>query len=520
MIMSSVAMKITRMRLLPAAVFAPQDEDQGLARKSASGGIITMGSQAVLFALSMLRTVVLARLLTPGDFGLISMVAVITGFAGMFKDAGLSLATVTQGQITPAQISNLFWTNALISTGLGGCILLGSPLVASFYSQPELAAITAALAVPFVISGLTIQHQALLRRQMRFGALAVIHIATQVVSLAMVTMLAWLGWRYWALVAGSVLEALCTLSLALFFCPWVPGRIQKGVGSRRMFAFGGHIAAFNFVNYFSRNLDNILIGRYIGADALGLYSRAYSLFMLPFSKVRGPMTEVAMPALSRLREQPKRFVAYFRRYLDLVATVIVPIVAYSILEADFVIGTLLGDQWLDAVPIFKILAVAGLVQAIASFARGLTLIPFGFTARYLRWGVANSVVKVISFVVGLRYGVIGIAAAYAITDLIVLIPSLLYSFKGTPVRLGMFFQSLAAPSAITVAAVLIALGMRFALPVDATGGHLLVLAVTGSSYVGLSLCREPVRETITLVAVRLRPRRERRSLKSIAGQCR
>ncbi|MFC1794045.1 oligosaccharide flippase family protein, partial [Planctomycetota bacterium] len=187
--------------------------------RSVRGGMTTMSAQVIKFILSTTGIVVLARLLTPNDYGLIGMVAVVVNFAAMFKDAGLSMATVQKDKITHDQISTLFWINILISAFLGICILTVSPLVARFYGRPELTAVTAALSVSFIISGLMIQHQALMRRHMQFGKLAIIQIASQVITLVVTIVLALQGWRYWALVGGSISTALAGLLLTFFFCP-------------------------------------------------------------------------------------------------------------------------------------------------------------------------------------------------------------------------------------------------------------------------------------------------------------
>ena len=189
-------------------LFDSEHLSQNLAQKSVRGGAFTMTGQAIQFILRTTGTVVLARLLTPNDYGLFGMVAVIVGFAQMFKDAGLSMATVQKDSISHEQISTLFWINVLISIFLGICVLAASPLVTMFYGRPELTAVTAVLSISFIISGLMIQHQALLRRHMQFGTLAIIQIASQFITLVVTIVLALFGWRYWALVAGAITTAL------------------------------------------------------------------------------------------------------------------------------------------------------------------------------------------------------------------------------------------------------------------------------------------------------------------------
>ena len=462
-----------------------------------------MTSQGVSFILQMVGTVVLARLLTPADYGLITMVAVVVNFVTMFKDAGLSMATVQKDNITHEQISTLFWINVFISIALGLCVLVSSPLVAWFYGKPELTAITAVLSISFIFSGLSIQHAALLRRNMRFGSLAIVQIASQVITLTVTILLAFYGWRYWALVGGSLTTAFATVVLTFFFCPWLPGHMQKGTGVRDMLKFGGHLTGFNFINYFSRNADNVLIGRFIGADALGLYARAYNLFMMPISQIRGPLNQVAMPVLSSLKDQPERYVRYYQRLLDIMATLTFPLTIYCAIEAEFLIRLLLGPQWLGAVSVFRILAIAGLIQPIFT-TWGVVVLSCGYARRYLIWGSINAVVCVVAFILGIPFGIKGVAGFYTIACYIMVLPTLWACFSGTPIRVSLFFRTLLMPLLLGTLAAAGVVILKYAWGSDSTMSHVYYASIFGIMYIGLSLCRRSVREMIALWAVALR----------------
>ena len=487
-----------QLRLSPENIFQWDKLKKDLSRKSVRGGITTLTSQGIQFLMRIMGTAVLARLLTPKDYGMIGMVTVVVNFAAMFKDAGLSMATVQKTEINDEQISTLFWLNILISAVLGLCVLAGSPLVAFFYRRSELTAVTAVLSVSFIVSGLTIQHQALLRRHMRFTTLASIQIASQVITLGITILLACLGWRYWALVGGSLAQALAGTLLTFYFCPWVPRRMQKGTGVRDMLKFGGHLTGFNFVNYFSRQSDNILIGRFIGAEALGLYARAYNLFMMPITQIRSPLNDVAMPALSSLRNQPERYVKYYQRLLDIMASLTIPLTMYCAIEADFLIRLLLGSKWLGAVPVFRILAIAGLIQAIAG-TRGLVLLSCGFSRRYFYWGLFNAIVCVSSFVVGLRYGIEGVAMAYAIVNYVILVPSLFYCFPNTPVTITLFIKTLLPPLALSSVVGLCLFIIKHNWSNESVAAHGVYMAFFVVVYGGLSMCRQSIRETLGMM---------------------
>jgi O-antigen/teichoic acid export membrane protein len=480
-----------------ASVFDPSRMADDLARKSMRGGAVTLAAQASMFVLQILGTLILARLLTPADFGLISMVAVLINLGQLFREAGLSTATIQQERITPEQVSTLFWANAMFSVVLGLVLLACAPLVALFYHEPALAGVTAALAVSFTLGGLANQHVALLQRNLFFRATAVIQVAPQAAYLVTATILALVGWRYWALVGGTIVQAAFTLLLAYTLCRWLPGRPRRGVGAGSMLKFGGNVLGFNVANYFSRNLDNILIGRYLGPAPLGLYAKAYSLFMMPITQIRSPIMQVALPVLSSLRNEPERYVKYYHRILSVMSFLTVPLTLLCAFEAGFLIRVLLGPQWVAAVPVFRILAITALVQPIAS-TRGLVMLTHGFSRRYFHWGVINAVVVCGAFFAGLPYGINGVAAAYAVANYAVLMPSLWYCFRGTPVNIGGFLKAMVPSLAVGVVA-----SSVFALELvntsDSAAVHLALSVGFLAIYAGLSLTLTSFRDTLRLL---------------------
>lgn len=211
-----------------------------------------------------------------------------------------------------------------------------------------------------------------------------------------------------------------------------------------MIKFGADLVGFNVVNYFSRNLDNILIGRFHGSGPLGLYSKAYQLLMMPITNLRDPMNKVAMPSLSRLQNEPERYRNYYIKLLSILSVASIPLIAFMFVCADRIISLVLGQQWLAASEIFKILALAGLIQTVGS-TRGLVLLSTGKSRKYLYWGGINAVVTCLAFVIGVPWGPVGVAISYTIANYLLLYPSLYYVFKETPVRVHDFFVGVYKP---------------------------------------------------------------------------
>jgi O-antigen/teichoic acid export membrane protein len=427
-----------------------------LALRTARGGAVTIASQGLTFVISLGATAVMARLLSPQDYGLIGMVAVFTNFVAMFKDMGLSAATIQRAEINYDQISTLFWLNVALSVAVMALAAALAPAVAWFYGDSRLLRITVVTSLGFIIGGMTVQHEALLRRQMRFFALAVIALISVVVGYLVGITMAWNGFSYWALVFSQLALVACNTVAVWSVCRWRPGIPRLRSGVRSMVTFGGNLTGFTTINYFSRNLDNLLIGRVWGAQQLGLYSKAYQLMMLPIDQINMPVGSVAVPALSRLTDTPDRYRLAYLRMLEKVAIVTMPAVALMIGSSDWVVRIVLGPQWSEASRIFVLLGITGLFQPIAN-TTGWLLLAQGRGDRMLQWGLISGPLTMGSIIVGMPWGAVGVAAAYMAVKLCITDP-LLFWFVGRsgPVRTMDFYRTM-APFVFASCCVLLAL---------------------------------------------------------------
>jgi O-antigen/teichoic acid export membrane protein len=414
-----------------------------LGSRTARGGVVTIVSHGLKFALSILATAVLARLLTPQDYGLIGMVAVFTGFVAMFKDLGLSLATVQRAEISYDQISTLFWVNVTISVAITLLMVLLAPLIGWFYGEPRLTTITIITSLGFFFGGLAVQHEALLKRQMRFYALSVIAFLSMMIGYAVGIVLAWRGASYWSLVF-SQLALLASNGIGVWItCRWRPGAPKRNSGVRSMLSFGGNVTGYALINYVSRNCDNLVVGRAFGPQLLGLYTKAAQLLALPTDQINEPLSSVAIPALSRLADSPERYRQAYLRIMEKIIMVTMPAVILMLATADWLVLIILGPQWIDSARIFVFMGVAGLFQPVASTG-GWLLVSQGRVRDMLRWSLINAPISILSIVAGLPWGVVGVAASFSLGRILVANP-LLFWFVGRsgPVRMGDFYRLLA-----------------------------------------------------------------------------
>ncbi|MFQ5494696.1 MAG: lipopolysaccharide biosynthesis protein [Phycisphaerae bacterium] len=416
----------------PAGRFLRTDHLQrDLKRRSVRGGAATLAAQFIKqFVIGLAATAILARLLRPEDFGLIAMVGGLTNLLAQFKDLGLSMATVQRKELTQAQVSTLFWLN--VGLGLAVATIAGAmaPVVAWFYGEPRLTAITVAMAAAFLFSGTAVQHQALMLRQMRFTLLAKVRVASAAVGALAGVTAAWQGAGYWSLVVMQLTGTVTVSALLWTVCGWRPGRPARGAGVGSLLAFGGNLTAANLLNYLVRNLDNILIGWRWGAGPLGLYAKAYGLLMLPIRQFNTPLTNVAIPALSQLQDRPALYVDFYKRGIQLLTMVGMPLVVFTFVDAREVILLVLGPQWLEAVPIFRVLAPAAFIGTF-NVATGWVYISLGRTRRQLRWTMIGALFNITAFIIGLRWGAVGVATAYSISACAIRFPGLCFCFHGT-----------------------------------------------------------------------------------------
>ncbi|MCC5847518.1 MAG: lipopolysaccharide biosynthesis protein [Verrucomicrobia bacterium] len=438
----------------------------------------TLGSKLTVTLLQLVSTLVLARLLLPEDFGVVTMVLAITQFAGLFKDLGLSSAAIQSDTLTDQQQSNLFWINLTVGLVLTLLVAALAPAVAWFYRKPELVAVTLALSLKFFLTSLGTQHGAKLLRELRFGTKTLAEITGAAAGLFVAVALALQGFSYWALVWGNLTLAAVNSLVLLIGMPFPLLIPRAQSGTKKLLRFGAHVTGFEFVNYFHRNLDNLLIGRVWGADALGFYSRAYTLLMLPITSIRAPLNAVAFPALSRLQHDPENFRTYFRRVLTILGLFTIPMSTFAWLAAHPLILLALGPNWMDVVPIFSILAITSIIQPVAGL-RGMVLMSLGQSRRYLQWGIINAIFISLAFLVGIRWGPVGIARAYAVSTYLILQPSLHYVFHKTPLRPRDFWIGIWRPLAASAGAAAAVILLKHFLPLsDNLLYHLLVLLVS------------------------------------------
>ncbi len=416
----------------PGAALA--EDTAGLGGRAARGAAITLVGQATRILLQTVTVVVLARLLSPRDYGLFAIVLVIVGVGEIFRDFGLSNAAVQAKVLTREQRDNLFWVNTGFGVVLSVVVFAAAPLAAWAFHQPALEPITRALALTFTINGVATQFRADLNRRMRFGYLSLCDILGQLGSLIIAVTCAALGAGYWSLVAQQLSQLGLAAMMMVIFARWVP-RLPSRDGDIRSFVLlGRQLAATQLLFYLSNNLDTITVGARFGSVSLGIYNRGFSLLMSPLNSLRAPATTVALPVLSRLQGDVDRAGDYIRRGQLTLGYTIVAGLAVTAGASHPIVALLLGHKWRDVSPVVSFLAIAGACSTLAYVGLWVYL-SRGLGRDLMHWTLITLGLQAVCILVGSRWGVDGVAAGYAAASAIEWPLSLYRLSRRTPIPL-------------------------------------------------------------------------------------
>jgi O-antigen/teichoic acid export membrane protein len=447
--------------------------------KSVRGGVLSLTAQGVQFLLQSVATVVLARLLTPVDFGLVAMVSAVTAIASGFADLGLTEATIQRKEISHNQVSMLFWINVAIGLSLTLLTAAVAPVLAWFYKEPRLIAITLVVSLTFLIGGLRGQYNALLRRQMRFSSIAIRDVTSYAIAVSLAITLARHGARYWAIVALPLTLSFTQMVISWFMVSWRPGMPHRDV---------------EIVNWVS-NADNILVGWYWGAGSLGLYSRAYNLLMLPLTQINGPAANVAIPAFSRVQDDAEMLARYYLRIVNLILWSIGPLFGFLFVAASPVIVLVLGDKWREAATVFQFLCISALGQVLLQSAIWL-FVSRGQSARLLKLMLIISPVMVSGIVIGLPFGIKWVALSLSLVLLSILPWIFKFTFEGTNLTLWRLGRALLCPVSVCLAGVFLATLFLHLIGPERIVSQLLVVGLGFAAAYSVSAFVRPVREEI------------------------
>lgn len=355
----------------------------------------------------------LARILAPEEYGIAGMALVFGSFILIFSDLALGQAIVQRRSLTAEDKATAFWTSVGAGTAftLVGIGLAGP--VADFFDEPRLRPMIMVLSLNFLISSIGTTQSALLVREMAFRGLEIREIAAAAAGAVTAITVALAGFGAWAIITQQLAVSIVSTLLVWLYSSWRPTRRFSMERLRGLAGYTANVFGTNTVTQLRATTDNVLIGRFLGAPALGAYALAYNIILVPFNRIAVPVAQVLFPAMSRIQDDPGLVAVYWRRSMRMLGAFAMPaLVGLTLVAPDFV-PVVLGEKWTDAVPVIQLLALVGLLQTL-QFLNPAVLQALDRTSLLFRWSLVSYAVAVIAFVIGLHWGIVGVAAAFLV----------------------------------------------------------------------------------------------------------
>jgi len=458
------------------------NKSHDLAGKTARGGVISLASNLVKVFTQLFITAILSRILSVNDYGLMAMSWALIAFLAMFQDMGMATATLRERVIDHRFVSTLFWVGLGVSLIIYLICCALSPLASLFYRDDRLTAIVIFSALTIPLAALGGQQETLLTRQGRFLEIQTIRTGSQALGGLVAIVAAWLlNAGYWALAIQGV-SALVIANIGFWSrSGWIPGRPSSLRSVRGAFSFGGYLMLFNAVNYAHRQMDNVIVGRVLGAASLGLYSRAYNIFMLPLTAITWPLGGVVIPLMARSQDDFDKLDRIYRSALASIFVLTAPVAGAFFLFAEEAVTILYGSKWLPSADVLRVLAIAILWQP-AYTSGGWIEIALGRTKRHFHASVVAAGVYLICYLIGVRHGIFGIAVAYCVGNGLVILPWLWWCTRGTNTTLRGIWSSMSMPSLALLSATAITIATAPHIRLDWWPSLLCRGAIYGCSY--------------------------------------
>lgn len=437
--------------------------------------------------------VILARLLTPAEYGLAAMVLVFSTLVLIFADLALGAALVQRRELTEEDRSTVFWTSACMGVLFTLVGIAMSWPIAAFYGEPEVQPLFAALSISFLVTALGTTQSALLNREMRFRNLELRMMAGTVVGGTAGIVVAAAGGGPWAIIVQQLGIAAASTALLWVFSPWRPRFTYSVASFRSLAGFSANVFGTRVLFYANRNLDNLLIGRFIGPAGLGAYAIAYNVMLMPLARVAQPIVEVLFPAMSRIQDDRPRMAGMWLRANRMIGAITIPAMTGLIVVAPEFVATLFGERWSEATPVIQILAWVGLLQSLQRL-NSSVLQACDRTATLLRYSVVVLLASVVAFVVGLHWGIVGVAVGYAVSSTLVEPYYTWLTARVLEVRFVDFLRSLAGVAQATIGMAAVVLGARVWVvsPDLPAGVRLGIFVLLGAAtYLALAAWRAP-----------------------------
>jgi len=423
-----------------------QSQHHELGRRFVGGLSWTAGAQLASQAVTFLAGVLLARLLVPGQFGIVAMAVVYTTLVSLLGEMGLSAAIVYFDDLTDVDLRTMYWANIGVNGLLFAAAFVLSPLVGGFFHDPAVVPVVKVASLGLVVSALGGVQRTLLGKRMDFRRLARNRFAGSMVYAVAAVVMALGGWGVWALVVGRLLEQATDSALAAFGSDWRPGPSFSAKSLRRLLGYGSRVWAGNMLYYGQENIDNLVVGRVLGATPLGYYSLAFRLANVPRWFFSGVVGSVMFPSFSSGREQPSVLRSMYLRVCSYAILIALGLGSGMALVAREFVAVVYGGKWLPAVPALRILAIAAGVYCVSQVA-GPVLLALGRPGLQTALLTGSSGVLLAGALVGVRWGLAGVAASVLAAVSVALVLGQYFVIRQLDLEMADYGRAVAPPLA-------------------------------------------------------------------------
>lgn len=432
--------------------------------------VSTMGRRV----LALLANIILARLLAPEDFGLVAMAGVMLGFIDIFRDLGTGTALIREKDPSETLLSSVFWLNVGFGLSVTALIVAVSPLIAAFYNEPRVQPVMMVMAVSFLLSSLSIVQASILARNMDFGQLAKVELAASILSYVIGIGAALMGAGVWSLVYQVVSNSAINTVLVWAVGRWRPRLIFAWTEIRAITGYSLNLAGYNTFYYFAQNLDNLLIGRFLGTEALGLYDLAFKLMAFPMQAISAVFSRVMIPFYAQAQDDLPRFRQAFLRVAVAIAFVTFPLMLGLLAVREHFVFAVFGDNWAPVIPLLAMFAPLAAIRSVLT-TTGSIYVATGHTGLQLRWGVASNLIVFVGLAIGLQWGIVGVAVGFTITSLLLLYPNFAIPFRLIGLRVAELLRVLGPTIGCTALMFITVAGLELMLASHTS--HTLLLAI-------------------------------------------
>ncbi len=467
--------------------------------------ISQLGRQGLMLVINL----VLARILSPREFGLLAMVTIIISFASIFAELGFSAALVQKQEVLEEQLSSVFWFNLGAGLLLTIIFIIGAPIIARFYNELLLIPLTILLSTNFIFSSLNIVQNTILTKSMDFRTLSIVEITAVGISGTVAILMACMGFGVWSLAVQSVVLSITTAILLWLLNDWRPSLTFRWDTIKELLGFSSNLFGTNIINYWVRNIDYLLIGRLLGTEPLGVYNRAYDTMLFPLSNVSRVLSRVMFPSFSIIQHDKRKIKDIFLKISRAVALVVFPMMMGLLVTAELFVNVIFGPKWIAMIPILRVFSIVGMMQSIGTL-NGNLYLSQGRADLQFKVGTILRIFVIVGIIIGLQWGIVGVAYGFTITSAIIAYPSFYYAGRLVNLTYWQLLQNLASifVCAATMAIFVWGIGI-FLPPTWPIWIHLFIQVMAGIISYGLIIYLFNIRsyqEIRALIIEQTRPR--------------